>query len=379
MLKRAADGNWTRSERVRRALERANEAIRVANGLIDGAAPGSLSIHRSLAIGPEPVEEFVESAPALLASLQYAVRTTKPATSAPSGAAVLALPDDCLRIVLELALSQRTMSVYRADGSVSEPRDYYDVAWLDSCSIHTMRCVSKQWNRVASSLVRTIRIRGHLFKNVLPSWDVTGLFPNATAISYNPHAPVSVQAAEETSRIMKRRWDMRYGGIPDHITLVAKPEHNNNGYRRLFHRVIRRRDGTFVTHQIGAVASLSHADVFRLNVQLFAILLAQYVPPTEPRQSKIRVYLDDVEHWRDSDHLDRVEKIPANIRMMFDIHIMTPNGDSRWTLPFVHLFGKATVHMKYKDDRFYDGYYNTFYDLDAYDALTRDYIVEPLV
>lgn len=378
MLKRAADGNWTRSERVRRALERANQAICVANELIRGATPGSLTIRRSMVLGKEPIDEFAERTPALLASLQYAARPPEPAPSPTPSTAVLDLPDDCLRIVLELALSQRTMSVYRADGTVSEPRDYYDVEWLDSCSIHTMRRVSKQWNRVASSLVRTIRTHDYWFKSMPPPGALLALFPNATAVSCNPHSSTSMAAADALVRDMKQCWNTRYGSAAVHITSIVRAQNEGNISSFMFQRRIRRRDGTFVTHRIGPVDSLSRADVFRLNVNNFINALESYAP-IEPPPHKIRVYLDGLNRVNDL-LMDRIGKVSKDIRMLFDIHLMLYDGDSRGVLSFVALFGKATVHMNASSrNEYFDGYCDTFYDLDAYDALAQSYIIEPLV
>lgn len=111
-------------------------------------------------------------------------------TSAPNAPKndVPQLNDDCIRLLLELALGQRTRATYGADGRVVESRDYYGSPYWPAThfwhgSIHTFRRVCRQWNKIASSLVRVVIIREEMSPAsimYLPT-----LFPNASTIDWS--------------------------------------------------------------------------------------------------------------------------------------------------------------------------------------------------
>lgn len=105
------------------------------------------------------------------------------------------LNDDCIRVVMELALGQRTLATYGADGhTVVEARDYYGSPYWPAThfwhgSIHTFRLVCRSWNRIASPLVRVVIFREEMSLDLIIR--LPKLFPDASTIvwSRNEHFP----------------------------------------------------------------------------------------------------------------------------------------------------------------------------------------------
>jgi len=157
-------------------MDNVNDALRTANALMASLPAASIHIdgcHRELTKSNMSV---------FLSSLS---RISAPQRAIPkqTGDMTVALPDDCVRIIMEFAVGRRLMATFGAGGRVNEARTYYGNHDKNGyLSIHMMRLVSRKWNRIASKLVSILRFKITHLRIRFDHAYMANLFPNVTYI-----------------------------------------------------------------------------------------------------------------------------------------------------------------------------------------------------
>lgn len=253
------------------------------------------------------------------------------------------LNDDCIRLLLELALGQRTLATYGADGRVIESRNYYGSPhWMEpddrpSGSIHTFRQVCRKWERIASLLVRTARVSDNDNPDEILS--IPKLFPNATTLNRT----YKWNWEPEIDRVCKQLCANQLDTSTIFLPTV-------NGYRPPHERRIRARDGTIVNHmfieyiQYNEFRNAAHAYVFQAAWAMIIPSLKSIV--LDDSNAVIPIYIDDVtvvtelDLFRAAQHPTNtpwvglgIADVPEKIRNRVQLHVIIDSDHCR---EFIH-------------------------------------------
>lgn len=188
--KRPADEEWASGDRARRtlddgaqkswhdAMDAVNDALRTANTLMASLPAASIRVdgcHR----------EHIKANVSVLLSSMTRIAAPAPAVPKHTGDMTIALPDDCVQIIMEFAIGRRLMATFGAGGRVNEARGYYGNYSNSSFqSIHTLRAVSRKWNRIASRLASVMQFKLTHMRIPFDCTYMANLFPNVTQIKF---------------------------------------------------------------------------------------------------------------------------------------------------------------------------------------------------
>jgi hypothetical protein len=140
--KRPVEPEWTRGDRVRRALISANAAL--------------AKLRVELAALPADAER-AEINVGMLDAFRGNISLLEQHADKIAPQLIPVLPTDCWRIIMEFALDRRSAATFGTDAQINEP-----YVWLRAQSaertqtLHTLRLVSRNWCGAATQLVRTI-------------------------------------------------------------------------------------------------------------------------------------------------------------------------------------------------------------------------------
>lgn len=241
------------------------------------------------------------------------------------------LPLDCWRIIMELALGQRTLAKFGPSGAVVSARDYYgNVACGDFASIRVLRLVSRAWNAAASQLVRAIRLGPRPMKEIHDFSPIADLFPNAARIFYHYRRVQDEQPMKELGERLVAHWKLRHPESLRTVPITTIPDEFTEGIieRRVFHT---RNDGTethgFI-HIMETSAVLSDADAWCIfNMDEMCDMLCRTIEanPEYRPPKRIPIYIRCVRDDRPYSNTICSEQLPALAALTahIDLHIFT--------------------------------------------------------
>lgn len=280
------------------------------------------------------------------------------------------LNNDCIRAIMELALGQRTLATYGADGrTVVESRDYYGERLTPrrekaGVSIHTLRRVCRKWERIASSLVRTAKVGMDAEAALILR--IPSLFPNVVTLKR--------QSCREVAPVITTVCNQLRANRSSSSTVFLPPLHKS---ATPYERIVQTRDGRSVKYVFVNGTKLTtpirsvDAYVFNgsckdmvasLNSMASdgsnAVILIYLCDPTFFSYADVASYTGDPESRRELVKRARLEKkmalerafatVPEQVRNRVQIHyISTEFGCAkfiRWIQPW---FARPTVFHTY--------------------------------
>lgn len=332
--KRAVDSDWKTSDRVRAALVEATQAMDRAL-LVLRDRPDA-----SVALAGDFRSQIVASSAALAQSV----------TRVGTDYNLPALPNDCWRIIMELALGQRTCATFGAGGRVNEARDYYgNITQSGFASIRPLRLVSRAWNRMASQLVRSLFLENGHSKTIRHPLSMADTFPNVARIRFRApeiHAEYG-RHVEQLRQRLHARWIERHpgSGSREIITALHPCEFLDVGMRQRFFHTFNDQlvCHAFAYRLIQNDTTLHHADAWCITG---APTLDKLLENTDlPPKTHIPVVFRHL-FRHETMCISEWENKYKDITSMIDLHIVTYDPPVDLVIDYlIKCFASVTIHI----------------------------------
>lgn len=331
--KRAADSDWQTGDRVRAALVAATQAVEHALLMLRDRPDASV------ALAGEFRRQIVDKSTALAQSV----------TRVGTDYDLPALPNDVWRIIMELALGQRTCATFGAGGRINEARDYYgNVTQTGFASIHTLRLVSRAWNRMASQLVRSLFLENGHSKRIRHPLSMADTFPNVSMIRF--HAPENNteyrRHVEQLRARLHKQWSERH---PDSCREIIVPDGRDHFlqpgvHRRFFHTFANKT----ICHAFAYYGAPQHATIQGADAWCISgmpTLDTLFKNTVEPLRTRIPVVIRQPFHFESACVAGWKTKYMA-ITSMIDLHIVAYEGPiDRVMDDLFGCFASVTIHI----------------------------------
>lgn len=344
--KRAADSDWKTSDRVRAALVEATQAIDRAL-LVLRDRPDA-----SVALAGDFRSQIVASSAALAQSV----------TRVGTDYNLPALPNDCWRIIMELALGQRTCATFGAGGRVNEARDYYgNITQSGFVSIRPLRLVSRAWNRMASQLVRSLYLDNGASKKVRHQLSIADTFPNVARICYYA-SEIWEQYAEFAEKLrckLQDRWEARHPGSLRTVVITPAQTFTNTLFDL---RVFATRNNQEERHVFVGNCQIQHtlhyADVWCIR-SAFALdgLMRNTSKSNRPLEKCIHVVMRELFEY-ETMCVAEWESNFKDITTMIHLHIVVRKEPVNLVLDYlIKCFASVTIHISAQQSLLFANYH----------------------
>lgn len=300
--KRAADEDWPSGDPVRRALDDLNAAARAARAALAAASEAPLPLDGCYR---ELMRQNLASVTTLLDIRAAAAPVPPPKTKTK----LPQLPSDCVRIIMELALGQRTEATFGPGGIVNRTHVLYglfDQERATSTSIGTLRRVCRRWAEIGAPLVRAMRITAANIRYMPQPKEVAEKFHNVQAVSLSQPA-YGVDKARKFCAALAPLLDAQWRDTHKITCRVVRVPWIEDFKERMAASVIRTipcsRDGDVVRHylcRVETLQSLFYANVWRFDSQqIAAVMMGHFIAMTpvesiNNRRVRVQLFLDRV-------------------------------------------------------------------------------------